>query len=870
MVDRKVMNPVRSVAAGLGLTALYVLAGKLGLSFASVHPNATAVWPPTGIALAAFLLFGARVWPFILLGAFLVNVTTSGTWVTSLGIAAGNTLEGWIGAALVRRFAGGVRAFDRAGGIFRFTLLAGLLGTAVSATIGATSLVLGGLAPASRFWTIWLTWWMGDAAGALTLCPILVLASVNDRIEWDARRALEAMALIVAVFAVGAVVFGGALLPDPNYPLEFACVPPLIWAAFRFGRREAAAVVIAFSAIAISDTRLGSGPFARADLGESLLLLQAFMAILSVTGLAVAATVFQRRRADAELRALNDDLERRVAERTGQLRDANQELCLEIENRARIDETLKRSEARLIEAQRLAHIGSWEWDVSADTIWWSDEMHRIYGLEADRSLDYQGFMGAVHPQDQERVDRVVREAFRDGNPFTFEHRIVRPDGDVRTLYAEGQVVRDENGKVIRMLGIGQDVTEHRRAEEQRAHLLREQSARREAEEANRRKDQFLAMLSHELRTPLSAISGWSQVLLANRALDAEGTRRAIEAIERNARVQERLIADILDISRLDSGKLDLHRTPLSLATVIGGALDTVRPQAASKRITLDERLDGGPGKVLGDPDRLQQVIWNVLANAVKFSHEGGRVETTLERAGDRVRVQVIDEGPGIDPEFLPFLFEAFRQDDSTTTRHHGGLGLGLAIARRILELHGGSISAANRMDRTGAVFTIVLPMITDSEAPEAARVPTPPRAADLRGLRVLVVDDEPDARDVLAAALSHFGAQVVACRSAAEGMEALHRAPFDVLVSDIGMPGEDGHRFIARVRSDERDSVARIPAVALTAYATAEDQRRAMEAGFQMHLSKPIDTDQIARVLARLGSRPGQRGAGALFGNATD
>jgi CheY-like chemotaxis protein len=253
---------------------------------------------------------------------------------------------------------------------------------------------------------------------------------------------------------------------------------------------------------------------------------------------------------------------------------------------------------------------------------------------------------------------------------------------------------------------------------------------------------------------------------------------------------------------------------------------------------------------------------------VKFSPENSRVEITLERAGDRMRVQITDEGPGIDPEFLPFLFEAFRQDDSTITRNHGGLGLGLAIARRILELHGGSISAANRTDRTGALFTITLPAASGVEAPDVARVATRSPAADLRGLRVLIVDDEPDGREVLAAALSLFGAQVASCGSAVEAIEALDCAGFDVLVSDIGMPGEDGYRFIARVRSDPRESIARIPAVALTAYATVEDQRRAMEAGFQVHLAKPIDADQIARVLARLGALALPRGAGALFRDA--
>ncbi|HYO15282.1 MAG TPA: ATP-binding protein [Thermoanaerobaculia bacterium] len=381
----------------------------------------------------------------------------------------------------------------------------------------------------------------------------------------------------------------------------------------------------------------------------------------------------------------------------------------------------------------------------------------------------------------------------------------------------------------------------------------------EAQEASRLKDEFLATLSHELRTPLNAIVGWTHILQATAADSSPNVRKAIETIARNAQVQNQLISDILDVSRIIAGKLALKVQPVDLVSVIEASLDTVRPAAQAKELLLQTILDASAGPVSGDPDRLQQVVWNLVSNAIKFTPRKGKVQIRLEAIDSVVEIVVEDSGPGIDPEFLPFVFERFRQADSSSTRRHGGLGLGLAIVRHLIELHGGSVQAANREDRSGAVFRVTLPR--RSVASGATRAFAHPAAEDtgwlqptpsLAGLRVLVVDDQRDGRELVATVLDRCGAQVTAAASAREAYEALQRARFDVLLADIEMPEEDGYSLIRRIRSLSPRQGGTIAAAALTAYASAQDRVRSLEAGFQMHLSKPVQPAELAAAVASL------------------
>jgi signal transduction histidine kinase len=416
------------------------------------------------------------------------------------------------------------------------------------------------------------------------------------------------------------------------------------------------------------------------------------------------------------------------------------------------------------------------------------------------------------------------------------------------------------------IGIARDVSERRRAESEREQLLqREQEARLQAEEANRIKDDFLATLSHELRTPLNAILGWAQMLQTHNLSESDA-EKALATIERNARSQSQLIEDLLDVSRIITGKLRLDVRAVDLTGVITAAVDAVRPAAEAKNIRLQALLDPHAGPISGDPDRLQQVVWNLLSNAVKFTPKGGRVQVRLERINSHVEIVISDTGKGIEPEFLPNVFDRFRQSDGSMTRRHGGLGLGLAIVRQLVELHGGVVSVESAGEGQGSTFTVNLPLLpvrTESRRREdrvhpAARsgalVDCPP---ELFGLCILLVDDEADSRELLNLVLGSCGAEVTTVGSASEAFRVIQDRKFDVIISDIGMPEEDGFSLISRLRELPAEKGGSIPAVALTAYARAEDRIQALRSGFQMHIAKPVEPSELIAVVANLAGRMG-------------
>lgn len=409
-----------------------------------------------------------------------------------------------------------------------------------------------------------------------------------------------------------------------------------------------------------------------------------------------------------------------------------------------------------------------------------------------------------------------------------------------------------------------EIAERKQAEEERAQLLvREQSARAEAEEANRTKDEFLATLSHELRTPLSAILGWSHLVRTGK-LDELQMTRAFETIERNARSQSQLIDDLLDVSRIITGKLQIELQPVNLSSVIEAAIDAVRPAFEAKDIQFETVIDSQACLVPGDANRLQQIFWNLFSNAVKFTPPGGRVRVEFERAEPHARVSVSDSGIGIKPDFLPYIFDRFRQADGSTTRVHGGLGLGLAIVKHLVELHGGSVDVDSKGTDQGATFTVSLPLASAAVVADldSARVLDPEGnglpvglSELLDGLRILVVDDEFDSRELITAILTRCGSEVRCSESVAEAIQAFRDWKPDLLISDIGMPKEDGYSLIQKLRKMRSKWAREMPAVALTAYATVEDRDRALDAGFQVHLAKPIDPEALVRSIAGAAGR---------------
>jgi PAS domain S-box-containing protein len=455
----------------------------------------------------------------------------------------------------------------------------------------------------------------------------------------------------------------------------------------------------------------------------------------------------------------------------------------------------------------------------------------------------------------------------DENGFVREFQVAmkRKSGEVRWVLFSAEALNLRGERC--WLTLGRDITEHKRAEEERERLLRqEKEAREEAEMASRMKDEFLATISHELRTPLTAILGWSSML--NRgSLSEFQTRRALHVIEQSARSQASLVDDILDTARIITGRLKLDARHLVIGRVLQAAIDVIRPSADAKRIALVVAIDDRQSIIFGDANRVQQVFWNLLSNAVKFTGENGRVEVRLTRSDGQVELAVTDTGMGIDPQFMPYLFDRFRQADSTSTRQYGGLGLGLAIVRHVVEMHGGTVAASSRGKGHGATFTVRFPIASggflrqlDQRPPRPElQHPTPSGQADpahkLRGVRVLLVDDDLDTLDMLKFMLQDRGADVIAARSAAEALGALEQTLPHAIVSDLAMPVQDGYELIEQIRRRDPERGGHIPAVALTAYARVEDRVRALTAGFQIYVPKPVDPDELVAVVANLTRR---------------
>ncbi len=546
-------------------------------------------------------------------------------------------------------------------------------------------------------------------------------------------------------------------------------------------------------------------------------------------------------------------------------------IVADITDRRQAEEDLRASEERFrLLLENVEDYAIFFMDTHGCVSRWSLGAERILGYQEAEILGQSGSI-IFTPEDRDLGEDQgeLTKALTEGRAED-ERWHVRKDGS--RFWASGIVtlLRDETGQARGFSKIMRDFTERKRAEDERAQLLiREQEARaaseaslRAAESANRLKDEFLATLSHELRSPLNAMLGWIQ-LLNTRKFDEATTARAMETIERSARSQSQLVEDLLDVSRIIQGKLRLKVRPVELVKVIEAAIETVRPAAEAKAIQLQTVLDPAAGLIAGDFDRLQQIVWNLLSNAIKFTPKDGHVQVGLKQTNSHVEIAIADTGEGINPDFVPYVFERFRQADSSSTRPFNGLGLGLAIVRHLVELHGGTVHAESEGEGRGATFTVKLPSI-----PVAIEVNNPEQlhptvssgvpfdsAPSLDGLRVIVVDDEVDSREFIIAALEQCGAQVTGVGSAKEAIEAVSQVKADVLVSDIGMPGEDGYSLIRKVRALSAEQGGQIPAVALTAYARAEDRTKAIAQGFQMHIPKPVEPTELATVVASLAGR---------------
>jgi PAS domain S-box-containing protein len=653
---------------------------------------------------------------------------------------------------------------------------------------------------------------------------------MDQRAAVPGARAPRRFAPRAEAAALGVFLIAAAALVCFRSPAIVARIPvlqpyvlflPLLWAALRFGPKGAATGTFIVAVIAVWGTCAGHGAFIRADRVQSLAALHVFLATIALASLVLGAVVSERERLEV----------------------------LGIERELRV------SEERLRLAVEAAHLGAWFWDVKDGPLSWTPLCKRMHGIGADEEINYERFLASLHPADRARTDREVKRAFEERADYRIEHRVVWPDGSVHWISGLGRVLHDEAGKPDKMLGVAFDITESKRCEAERAELLeREQAALAEARAATRAKDDFLAVLSHELRTPLQAMLGWTQMLKA-RAHDAGAVQKGLATIERNGKAQAQLIEDLLDVSRIVAGKLRLERRPVDLAKIAEAALETGMMAADAKAIRIDAAIEPAAGPVFGDPDRLQQIVVNLLANAVKFTPIGGHIGVRLERERATARIVIEDSGRGISPGLLPHVFDRFRQAESGTTRRQGGLGLGLTIVRHLVEMHEGTVKAESPGEGCGATFTVTLPVAGSAlGAAEAARGKDG-RAGILvvlKGVRVLLVEDDPDARELLGIVLRDAGAQVRAVCSVRAALAEL--APFrpHVLLSDIGLPEEDGYALIQQLRARESAEGGHLPALALSAFASPADREQAIALGFEAHMAKPVSPEDLTRAVANL------------------
>jgi PAS domain S-box-containing protein len=921
-----------SPAKLLGLTLLYLLAAKLGLSFAAISPSATAVWPPSGIAFAACLLLGQRVWPAIFVGAFLTNVTTAGSVATSLGIAAGNTLEAVLGAYLVQRWANGPKVFDRARDLFRFVGLAALASTAVSATIGVTTLALAGFAPWAAYGSIWLTWWLGDAAGDLIFAPLLVLWVRNRSVGWRRRRVFEAAVLLGSMTIVGVGIFARPW-PLGHFSLAFLCLPPLLWAAFRFGPRGAAAVTVLMSAIAVWGTRQVFDTVPIELRNDALIMLQVLMATISVTALSVAALVWERRRADqarGRLAAIVESSDDAIASKTldGAItswnpaaermfgwtaaeavgrpiiliipedrRDEENEVLARIRRGDAVDhfETVRvardgrrldvsvtvspvkdaagriigassmvrditaykrgvAERAALLAAERQAqeHLRTVVESMAAPVtrcsrdlryLWVSRAYAEWLGRRAEDIVGCpivdvigQGAFTAIRPH----IERVLR-----GERVEYEEPISFNGPGLRWIHAVYTPTLDPAGRPDGWVAVVVDVDPQRRAEEALARLLAEaQAARHEAEAATRARDEFLAMLGHELRNPLGAIaSALSLIRLVGRN-DSPPATRALDVMSRQVSHLSRYMDDLLDAARVMGGKVSLVRGPLDLGAEAERAAATIEATVPGRKVVRTCESVW----VDADVTRIEQIVVNLLSNALKFTTADDTVELRVTTEQDTAVLTVTDTGAGIAPELLPRVFDLFVQAGTSPHRSQGGLGIGLTLVRKLVELHGGSVEAGSAGSGQGSTFIVRLPCVC---APAATPEPTWRDVQPRARRRILVIDDDADGRDMIAAHLRLGGHDIQEAADGVSGIESAQRYHPEIAIIDIGLPGADGYAVARALRNEGQT----IPLVALTGYGQPEDRQRARKAGFDSHLTKPVDPLRLMELIDELTAR---------------
>jgi PAS domain S-box-containing protein len=955
------------------LAILYVLLARAALQLDPVAGFATLVWPPTGLALAALVRGGLFLWPGITVGAFLANVLTGASPAVAAGIAIGNTLEAVVGALVLRKVTRGAPALDRLRDVLTLVFAVALPSAALSATLGVASLWGGGVVASNGLSKAWMAWWMGDVAAALIVGPLLLLRAHDLRQAVAGRTRIEVALLGLSVVLAGFLVFGPGLPPVHDSRQGYLLFPVLVWAAARLRITGAVFASFLLSVIAITGTVWGYGPFVKDRLHQSLLDLQAFMLVVSATGLLLGASKAEvdatHERATflgriGEVLAGSLDYEttldhvsrlavpffadwcivdvvegqtmRRVAVaaadpakrsvlmevrdryppsisspqpaaralREGRpyleehftldnlaatTRDARHfQLMSQLEPRSAmalpmrlpgrtvgmltfalaesgrrytradvaLGEEIARRAAVALENARLHRASEW-WEHVFEHAGWgvaltdaetgllqaiNPAFARMHGYLASDLIGQP--LALVLPPDQ-RQELSLRLPAEDGGRVIFESEHQRKDGTRFPILVDMVGLRDAKGRLVRAANVI-DISERKQVEDERARLLEsEKAARAEAEEASRAKDEFLAMLGHELRNPLSPMV--TALHLMKLRGHPSATSKEHQVLERQTRHLVRLVDDLLDVSRITRGKITLHRSELEIATVIAAAVEMAQPLLEQRRHVLSIEVPRTGLSVLADPDRLAQVLTNLLTNAAKYTPLEGRIGISARREAGEVVVRVTDNGMGISPALLPTIFEPFVQGPRSAARSEGGLGIGLALVKSLVTLHGGSVAAASEGPDQGSEFVVRLPLVA-STVEALTPAPSKPAARSPAPLRVLIVDDNRDAADLTAEMLQDLGYDVSVAFDPATALDLVSRSVPDVAVLDIGLPVMDGYELARQMRARIDGPPPRF--VAMTGYGQEADRARSDAAGFAAHLVKPVSFETLLRAVA--------------------
>jgi PAS domain S-box-containing protein len=634
-------HPTERVRKALLMVALfvaYVASAKLGIELPVAHGVITPVWAPTGISLAALVLYGPRLWPAVALGAVLANATSGASGIDALFISVGNTLEAVVGSVLLRRadFRPGL---DRVKDVFSFILLGAVGSTAIAATNGVTTLWISGQVSGS-YGSEWLLWWIGDAMGDLLVAPLILVLSTRPWRRLANRSLIEGLVLLVVVVTISSIVFLGGQWRYPH--LLF---PPLIWAALRFRQLGAVTTSFIVGAVAIAGAVHGTTPLGSGSATEFVQIIEALTGGVAVSLLILGAVLSERVEAER---------------------------------------MLERANARLAEAQELAHIGSWEWDIASDRVTWSDELYRLYGLQPQSvKIDYETYVARVHPDDRERVQDAVRDATDARRPFAFEHRIQLDDEQTRWVQGQGRVIVDDTGTPVRMVGTSQDITERKRVDELR--------------------DSILSAVSHELRTPLTSIIGFAVTLKEKGASLAEQTRgEMVDHLANQAHKLERLLSDLLDLDRLRRGFVQ----PSFRVSDVGELVAQVASDYADSNRAIEVEADRAFAEI--DPPKIERVIDNLLANAVKHTPPGTAIRVVVRAQDGGVLVEVNDRGSGIAEAERKSIFEIFTRGSTGAPDLSGGTGIGLSLVAQFTAMHGGRAWVEDNPGG-GSSFRVFLP-----------------------------------------------------------------------------------------------------------------------------------------------------------------